>query len=204
MFVQVIQGHVSDAGKVRALMDRWVAELAPGAVGWLGSTAGVTDEGELVVLARFESEEAARKNSDQPRQTAWWEEMAAQFTDEPVFHNCTEVEVDTPGDPSQATFVQVMQGRTTDMERTRELMAETPEDWARFRPDILGSVWAGHDDGLWTMALYFTSEAEARVNEQKEPPPELAKMIDELASLSAGEPSYLDLREPWLDAPDQG
>jgi hypothetical protein len=41
MFVQVIQGHVSDAAQVRAQLDRWVEEVAPGAVGWLGSTSGL-------------------------------------------------------------------------------------------------------------------------------------------------------------------
>jgi hypothetical protein len=40
VFVQVIQGQVADAGKVRAALDRWAQELAPGATGWLGSTAG--------------------------------------------------------------------------------------------------------------------------------------------------------------------
>ena len=53
MFVQVIQGNVSDAAAVRARFERWRAELAPGADGWLGSTAGVTDDGRLVVVARF-------------------------------------------------------------------------------------------------------------------------------------------------------
>ena len=102
MFVQVIQGHVSDAAQVRVQLDRWVEEVAPGAVGWLGSTSGVTDDGRLVALARFELDEAARRNSDRPEQTAWWEQTATLFTDEPVFHDSTSVEVDTPGDPSQA------------------------------------------------------------------------------------------------------
>ena len=65
-------------------------------MGWLGSTAGVTEDGQLVALARFESEEAAQQNSDRPEQSAWWEEMATLFTDEPVFHNSTSVDVDTP------------------------------------------------------------------------------------------------------------
>jgi hypothetical protein len=47
--------------------------------------------------------EAARQNSDRPEQTAWWEQTATLFTDEPVFHNSTPVEVDTPGDPSRRT-----------------------------------------------------------------------------------------------------
>ena len=35
MFVQVIQGRVSDPGPVRAALERWVKELAPGGrAGW--------------------------------------------------------------------------------------------------------------------------------------------------------------------------
>jgi hypothetical protein len=202
MFVQVIQGHVSDAAQVRAQLDRWVAELAPGATGWLGSTSGVTDDGQAVALARFESEEAARQNSDRPEQTAWWEEMAALFTDEPVFQDSTSVEVDTPGDPSQAGFVQVMQGRTSDPDRSRELMANDSTDWRAFRPDILGTVSVGHDGGAWTMAIYFTSEEAAREGEQKEPPAEMQEMMKELEALSIGEPAFFDLKDPWLHAPD--
>ena len=41
---------------------------------------------------------------------------------------------------------------------------------AGFRPDILGSMMIGHEDGRWTQVLYFTSEAEAREGERKEPP----------------------------------
>ena len=201
MFVQVIQGQVSDAAAVRSLMDKWVAEVSPGAIGWLGSTSGVTDDGQFVALARFESEEAAQQNSDRPEQSAWWEDLAAQFSGEPEFHNSTVVDVDTPGDPSQATFVQVMQGRTSDMDRARELMATTPGDFAEFRTDILGNLWVGHDDGAWTMAIYFTSEEDAREGEQKETPPELAKVMEEMNALSVGEPTFLDLRDPWLDAP---
>src|SRR2546423_14861994 len=119
MFVQVIQGGVADAAQVRVQLDRWVEEVAPGAVGWLGSTSGVTDDGRLIALARFESGEAARQNSDRPEQTAWWEQTAALFTGEPVFHNSTSVEVDTPGDPSRAGFVQGMEGRSSDPGRPR-------------------------------------------------------------------------------------
>ena len=201
MFVQVIQGHVSDAARVRTQLDKWVAEVAPGAVGWLGSTSGVTDAGELVVLARFESEQAAQQNADRPEQTAWWNETAALFTDEPVFHNSTSVEVDTPGDPSQAGFVQVMQGRSSDPARARELMANDPTDWRAFRPDILGTLSIGHDDDAWTMAIHFTSEEAAREGEQKEPPPELQEMMTEMDALSIGEPAFFDLKDPWLNAP---
>ena len=74
-----------------------------------------------------------------------------------------------------------MQGRTSDPDRARELMASDPTDWAAYRPDILGTLLVGHDEGAWTMAIYFTSEADARAGEQKEPPPEMAKMMEEMA-----------------------
>ncbi len=201
MFVQVIQGHVSDAARVRAELDKWQSEVAPGAEGWLGSTSGVTDAGEVVALVRFESEEAASQNSDRPEQGAWWQEMAKLFTDEPVFHNSTSVEVDTPGDPSQAGFVQVMQGRSSDPDRARELMANDPTDLASFRPDILGTLSVGHDGGGWTMAIYFTSEEAAREGEQKEPPAEMQAMMKEMDAVTIGEPVFFDLRDPWLNAP---
>lgn len=201
MFVQVIQGKVSDPAAVRAQLDKWVAELAPGATGWLGSTGGVTDDGQLVAVVRFESEEAAQANSDRPEQGAWWEGMAALYDGEPTFHNSTSVIVDTPGDPSQATFVQVMQGRTSNPERAAELMGTGSDEMAAARPDVLGSVSLTHEDDGWTMAIYFTSEAEAREGEKKEMPPEIAAVMEELNSLSLGEPSFFDLKDPWLDAP---
>jgi hypothetical protein len=201
MFVQVIQGRVSDAAQVKAHIDKWNAEVAPGAVGWLGSTGGVTDDGQLIALVRFESEEAAQQNSDRPEQSAWWEGMAALFDGEPTFKNSTEVDADTYGDPDQAGFVQVMQGRSSDYERSREIMANDTVDWEAFRPDILGTLNVGHDDGEWTMAIYFKSEEEAREGEQKEPPAELAGMMEELNSLSVGEPTFLDLKDPWLRSP---
>ncbi len=201
MFVQVIQGQVSDAAQMRAQFDQWVAEVAPGSVGWLGSTSGVTDDGRFIALARFESEEAAQQNSDRPEQTAWWEETAPVFTGEPTFQNSRSVDVDLPGDPGQAGFVQVMQGRSSDPDRVRELMASDPTDWQQFRPEMLGTITVNHDEGNWTMAIYFTSEEAAREGERKEPPPEMAALMKEMDALAIGEQTFFDLKDPWLDAP---
>jgi hypothetical protein len=201
MFVQVIQGQVSDAGRVRSRLDRWADELAPGSIGWLGTTAGVTDDGTFVALARFDSEAAARQNSDRPEQSAWWEETESLFSGEPIFHDSTSVEVDTPGDPAQAGFVQVMQGRSADPDRVRELMASDPTDWQAFRPDILGTLTASHDGDAWTMAIYFSSEEAAREGERKEPPAETQAVMEQVNALAIGEPTFLDLREPWVYAP---
>jgi hypothetical protein len=201
MFIQVIQGQVADAGEVRAALDRWAAEVAPGAIGWLGSTAGVTEDGRFIALVRFESEEAARRNSERPEQDRWWAETARLFSGEATFKDSSDVMVDLVGEPDEAGFVQVMQGRSSDPERARELMGEDSTDWAAFRPDILGSVAVGHEGGAYTMAIYFTSEAEAREGERKQPPPELQAQMEEMGSLSVGEPEFFDLKQPWLHGP---
>jgi len=80
-------------------------------------------------------------------------------------------------------------------------MAQNPEEMAAARPDVLGSVYLTHEDDGWTMAIYFTSEAEAREGEKKEMPPEMAAVMEELNSLAIGEPSFFDLKDPWMDAP---
>jgi hypothetical protein len=201
MFVQVIQGRVADPARVKAAMDRWAEELAPGAEGWLGSTAGVTEDGRFIALARFESEAAARRNSDRPEQDRWWAETARLLTGEATFRDSRHVAVDVTGDPDAAGFVQVIQGRSSDPARARDLMSQDAPGWAAFRPDVIGSVAVEHDGGAYTMAVYFTSEAEAREGERKEPPPELKAQMEEMDALSVGVPEYFDLKQPWLYAP---
>jgi len=201
MFVQVIRGQVTDPEEVHAALNRWSEQLAAGAPGWLGMTAGVTEDGRFVALARFESGEAARRNSDRREQGQWWMETSKLFTGEVTFGDSSDVTVDVHGDPDQAGFVQVMQGRGSDPERARELMAQTPDEWAAFRPDIIGSVAVGHEGGAYTMALYFTSEQAAREGERKEPPPQLKAQMEEMSQLSVGEPEFLDLKQPWLYSP---
>lgn len=201
MFVQVIQGQVTDAEQAHAALDRWMEELAPDASGWLGTTAGVTEDGRFIALARFESAEAARRNSDSPAQDKWWHEFSSLLSDGATFHDSEDVVVDVQGDPDAAGFVQVMQGAGSNPRRARELMAQDPDKWAEFRPDVIGSVAAMYDDGDYTMAIYFTSEAEAREGEQKQPPPEIQAQMDELQSLSAGPPEFFDFKQPWLYSP---
>ena len=202
MFVQVIQGRTSQPQALVDAFDRWEADLSSGATGWLGSTGGVTEDGRFIVVARFESEEAAMANSARPEQDAWWAETAQLLDGEAVFRNSTDVDVDVNGDPDQAGFVQVMQGRGSDPERAKQLMAQDADKWAEFRPDVIGSVTIGHDEGAYTMVVYFTSEAEAREGERKELPPELQAQMEEMNKLSIGEPEFFDLKQPILSSSD--
>jgi hypothetical protein len=81
-------------------------------------------------------------------------------------------------------------------------MSQNPEKWAAFRPEVIGSVAVGQEGGAYTMAMYFTSEAEAREGERKEPPPELAAQMAEMNKLSIGEPEFFDLKQPIISSPD--
>ena len=202
MFAQVIQGMTSDAEAVRTALDKWMQEVQPGSIGWLGSTMGVADDGRFVAVARFESAEAAARNSDRPEQARWWEETQRLFDGEVTFADSEDLEVDLAGDPDRAGFVQVMQGRVTDPARARELVARlSAQDMADFRPEILGSVMISHEPDRWTQVIYFTSEAEAREGEQKEAPPEVQAVMEELMSLSPEPPEFIDLRQPLLHSP---
>jgi len=201
MFVQVIRGETTDPQQLHAALDTWDEQLAGGATGWLGSTAGITEDGRFVALVRFDSEDAARRNSDRPEQHQWWMETSKLFGGDVSFHDSTDVTADVVGDPNTAQFVQVMQGRGSDPDRARELMTQNPDEWAAFRPDVIGSLAVGHEGGAYTMATYFASEAAARQGEQKEPPPALKAQMEEMNKLSMGEPEFIDLRQPWIYSP---
>src|SRR3712207_909784 len=101
MFAQLIQGRTSDADAVRTALDTWMTEVQPGAVGWLGSTIGVADDGRVDALARFESAEAAARNSARPEQSRWWEQTQRIFDGDVTFADSEDVEVDLAGDPDR-------------------------------------------------------------------------------------------------------
>jgi hypothetical protein len=201
MFAQVIQGRTSDAEGLRAALDRWIEDVRPGSIGWLGSTVGITDDGTFIAVARFESAEAADRNARRPEQGQWWEATSRLFDGEVSFRDSEDVTVDLQGDLDRAGFVQVMQGRVTDPDRAKELMAQIPMDvMAEYRPDVLGSVVIGHPDGAWTQVMYFTSEADAREGERRQAPPELQDVMEEMGKLSVGDTIFHDIRQPLLQS----
>jgi hypothetical protein len=196
MFVQVIQGKVADEATLRGAMDRWQAELMPGAVGYLGTTAGFTDDGGFVALARFESEEAARANSDRAEQGAWWAEMEGGFDGEVSFLDC-DGRTWLDGGADSAGFVQVMIGSSSDVGRMHDLMSQHGDIVREGRPEIIGGLMCDAGDGRFVDAIYFSDESSAREGEQKDPPPEVAATMQEGMALM-GDVTYIDLREPIL------
>ena len=163
---------------------------------------GATDDGQFVNVVRFASEQDARANSERPEQGEWWESLAANLEGEASFFESSEVDEDLVGDPGTAGFVQVMQGQVTDLARALTLMKQRPDNFSEIRPDVLELLGIAHTDGRWTSVAYFTSEAEARRHESQEPPPDFVAMMDELRSISVGEPTYADLRQVWFLSPE--
>jgi len=197
MFVQVIEGRVADREALHRQMDRWHAELRPGATGFLGSTAGVADDGRALCFARFESAAAAQANSSRVEQGQWWSETEASFDGDVTFIDSEEVDEFRGGGSDDAGFVQVMKGNGVSRDRTRGMDERFEQHGAGFRPDLLGGlrVWTGPD--RYVEVAYFTSEADARAGEQQEPPAELADAMKEFEELSRNI-EYIDLKEPWL------
>ncbi len=167
MFVQVIEAEVADRARLRIQFDRWVKELAPGATGWLGSTAGVAEDGTFFAAARFESAEAAKANSDRPEQGAWWEETSQCLEGDVRFADCRAVDiVGKRGGSDDAGFVQVIRGRG-DRQAMLAATKGMASFFARLRPDVLGTYVAWEGDDRFTQLVYFTSEEEARAGEQR-------------------------------------
>lgn len=189
MFIQVLQGRALDRAGIQRQLDRWLEELSPGAEGWLGSTAGVTDEDRFIGSFRFDSEELAQRNSDRTEQTQWWNEMS-KFLDTARFRNCPLVDVYKAGGSDDAGFVQVIESRVLDREGYRNAhtgLGATPRD------DVIGGLvaWEGSH---FTEVVYFTSEEDARKGEQSAPHTASLERIWPLTQ----DLIYFDLREPWL------
>lgn len=202
MFVQVIEGRARDAGEVLQLLDDWVAQQGPKASGWLGSTAGVADDGTFVTVARFEDAASARSNSDRPEQGEWWSRLVSALDGEPTVRDCSQVEVMGQGGSDDAGFVQVMVGHSSDLERLSELGRSFGEAMQERRPDVIGALVGAHDDdpGGFTQVIYFTDEASAREGERQSSDAEPGELDNEFRQLIT-DIRYIDLRSPQMVSP---
>lgn len=196
MFIQVIEGKTHDPEALHEQLLVWERDLMPGADGYLGSTGGCTSTGDCILVARFESRQAAQRNSDRPEQGRWWEETERCFDGTVTFHDSEEVEVMQHGDLDQARFVQVMDGKVTDRERAHQLEHESDAVLSGVRPDLLGTVTAYFGDTFTGMA-YFTSEDEARRAESGPVTDEAAAGFAEWQDVMRVD-RYLDIPDPWM------
>ena len=195
MFVQIIEGTTSNADALTAAGDAWQEEVRPGAIGYLGVTAGVGEGGKAFTLVRFQDEASARANSDRPEQGAWFEKhLATAYDAPPTFTESSDVTEFFGGGSNDAGFVQVMKSKGVDRAEL-ERLDQIFEKFVGERPDIIGGirVWTGTDSCVDVM--YFTSEAEARKGEQAEMPEEMKQAMSSMASMDI---EFLDLTDPQL------
>jgi hypothetical protein len=195
VFIQVIQGKCTRHDELRAMAERWRADLAGGAEGWLGGTYGFTDDDEFLGIVRFESREAAMANSRRPEQGAWAKEMMGLMDGPVEFHDCDDVMMFLDGGADDAGFVQIIQGKVDDPSRIKAMLADTTM-LHEMRPDIIGGTLAIEPDGSFTETIAFRDEESARAGEKTEPP---AEVRSELESMMEGARFY-DLHHPWFES----
>jgi hypothetical protein len=197
MFVQVIEGRTSDAKRLLQQFERWTTDLQPGATGYLGSTGGVTADGRVVMFARFESDAAARANSERPEQGQWWAETAKCFDGDVAFADSSDVEIFLAGGSDDAGFVQVMKSPDVDRQTVTDLDAAFEPIVKTYRPDLIGGlrIWTG--PRACVDVNYFTSEQAARAAESQEPPAEVAELLSKFME-TMKDAEFIDLPNPQL------
>ena len=202
MFIRVIQGRATNPPGIRRDLGRWQRLLAADADGWLGSTAGITEDGWSITVVRFASEAQARRNSERPEQREWWRD-ASQHLARLVVHDASKIHTyDRKGGAAEVGFVQVIQGHSDDLDRMASLGRDQEKLLGQEAPHILGVTVAEHTDrpGDFTQIVYFTSEQDARRFDPG-PPAEADESAQEgRRSLMTNLRSF-DLRDPQLLSP---
>ncbi len=195
MFVQVIRGHANDEPGLRRQWQRWETDIEPRASGYLGSTAGIADDGIFIAMVRFASEGAARRNAGRDEQTRWWHDMRRCLDDGVEFHDCRQTDQWAKGGTDEAGFVQIRQGISNDPARLRDLYVnQQPVRMGPSRPEVIGGLFAWHGDGGFTLSAYFTTEQAARSGENLD---EFRSFFEDIDAVMQ-DLTYIDLSDPWL------
>jgi hypothetical protein len=196
MYVQVIKGRTKDPQALMEYGRSWQTKVRPGAIGYVGSTAGVSPDGTFVVLAQFTDDVSAKENSSRPEQDAWFQGFAKLIDGEPTFAESTDTSLLFDGPSTKAGFVQIMESRVTDRAKAEAFENDELLDQLRkARPDLLGGlrVWLPNDRVI--EAAYFTSEADARKGEQSEDFGDQGAQFGELYA----DMTYIDLPNPEVN-----
>lgn len=189
MFIQVIEGRLDDAEAMRERLEGWRRDLKTGASGYLGSTHGITADRTWISVVRFDSQEAAGRNSARPEQEVWWTETSKLFKGDVRIDDSTEVDA-VVAPVGEAGFVQVLRGASKDKDALRALLKEIEPIARDGRPHLIGAVYAWHGE-RFTNTVYFTTEAEARAGERQPPPPHMSRWLELVDDLR-----FLDLPNP--------
>ena len=196
MFVQVVRGVVTDGAAAFARLDHWRRDLAPDAPGWLGTTAGITADDELVAFVRFASTADARASSDRVEQGMWWAESAVVFAGDVSFDNYEEVTLFGDGGSDAAALVDVVVGRLHRPNVGPQLAEALATKGMELGPSVIGGLVGVHGDGHLTQAIYLADAADGPASGAMNP-----------RALLGSEPRVSELRllrleRLWFGSPD--
>jgi hypothetical protein len=202
MFVWVLQGKVADPGEVGRQLALWASQFGD-TPGYLGATAGVTDDRRFLLLVRWESEAAGNELLMRPEQQAWYEAFQTSFDGAVEFAETADVSTYLAGGSDAAGFVQAMKVSGVERQRIEAADREFEAIASQYRPDLIGGVpvWTAPDG--YVEANYFTSEQDARAGEKKDPPPDLAEGYEDFAAMMK-DAEYFDFTEPFLHSAPRG
>jgi hypothetical protein len=195
VFVQVVRGVVRDPVETFARLDLWLLELAPGARGWLGTTAGVTEDGELISFVRFASAADARHSSDRVEQGQWWADSTRVFSGDVSFDNYDGVTLFGAGGSDDVAAVEVLVGRVRRRRRLTDLAAELAEYGMTVAPGVIGGLVGLQEDGNLTQAIYLGHPHSCPDHRRVEPEARFG------SSTGLSELRLLRLERLWLGSP---
>ena len=192
MIAHVVRAHVREAEALREAVLQWRHGLAR-AHRPSGCVVGQTSDGEVIAFLRFATDRAALGATED----APWSSRAGDLVARAVVSVSDDVDTFLAGATAEASFVQVLRGRTVDRELARELMPQADRVLARIRPDIVGGHVAWHSDATFTEVVGFRSAAEARAAEGA-PIPEGDQAFIDLSASTHTVDEFLDLTDLWL------
>jgi len=196
VFVWVLEGKAADPGEVGRQLARWSGEFGD-TPGYLGATAGVTDDRRFLLLVRWESEEAGNELLRRREQQEWYEVFQESFDGPIEFVETGDVTTYLAGGSDAAGFVQAMKVSGVDRQRVETADREFENVAAQFRPDLIGGIRAWTAPERFVEVNYFTSEQDARAGEKQAPPPEATERFEEFMAMMK-DAEYFDFTEPFL------
>ena len=199
MFLLTVEGRTGTPDALHEDVLNWPGEVGRSAVGWLGNTAGVSNDGDFVLLMRFESEEAAWITSDLPEQGRWWQTCAEHLDTKPAITGSTTVIGILDGGSDDAAAVRIRRGSAV-LNRYRRSLRQLETLPPAERAAVIGGIVAWHDGDRFTEALYLTSRDFAQVRQLGTSPTPLGRFIDGLEA-SILDAKVIELDEPWLISP---
>ncbi len=114
MWVWVLEGKASDPRDVGRMLSRWADEFGQATPGYLGTTAGVTDDSRFMLFTRWESEGAGNELLMRTEMQTWWEEFQQHFDGPVDFAETGDVTQLLAGGSDAAGFVQAIKVSNVD------------------------------------------------------------------------------------------